>query len=94
MPFTQTALDEIELILDGALKYGGAEHARKVRNRFQRLFDHIDRGVGLGSARPDIGLGDEIRFVSTTPYPFLIVAIAGSGSCFGSSMPAATIGTW
>ncbi|WP_237480549.1 type II toxin-antitoxin system RelE/ParE family toxin [Lichenibacterium dinghuense] len=73
MPFTQTALDEIELILDGALKYGGAEHARKVRTRFQRLFDHIDRGVGLGSARPDIGLGDEIRFVSTTPYPFLIV---------------------
>jgi plasmid stabilization system protein ParE len=73
VPFTRTALDEIELILEGALDYGGAEHARKVRARFQRLFDILDRGVGLGSARPELGLGDEIRFVSTTPYPFLIV---------------------
>ena len=73
MDFTATALDEIEAILDGALDYGGAEHARKVRDRFQPLFDILDRGIGLGSPRAGLGLSDDVRFVSTKPYPFLIV---------------------
>ena len=55
MDVTATALDEIEAVLDGALDYGGAEHAREVRDRFKRLFDVLDRGIGLGSPAPNSG---------------------------------------
>lgn len=73
MNFTQTALDEIEAILEGALTYGGADHTRKVRHRFQSLFDTLDSGVGLGSPRTELGLSDEIRFIPTVPYPFIVI---------------------
>lgn len=73
MNFTQAALDEIDAILDGAVTYGGARHTRKLRDRLQRLFDLLDRGIGLGSTRPELGLSDDIRFIPTAPYPFIVV---------------------
>lgn len=73
MTFTETALVEIESILDGTLAYGGADHTRRVRARLERLFSYLDEGVGLGTPRPELGLSDDIRFVSTAPYPFIVV---------------------
>ena len=73
MQFTQTALDEIESILEGTLAYGGAAHTRKVRRRFARLFGYLDDGIGLGTSRSELGLADDIRFIPTTPYPFVVV---------------------
>ncbi len=79
MNFTKTALDEIEMILEGTLTYGGAHHTRRVRSRFQRLFDTLDRGVGLGSGRSELGLSDGIRFIPTPPYPFIVIFDRGQG---------------
>ncbi len=57
MQCTETAMDEIDAILKGAMTYG-AENVRRLQARLQRVIDQLESGVGLGSGRSDLGLGD------------------------------------
>ncbi len=72
MQFTETAIDEIDAILKGAMTYG-AENVRRLQARLQRVIDQLESGVGLGSGRSDLGLGDGIRFIPISPFPFTII---------------------
>lgn len=64
------ALADIERIWLESAKTYGPQHAERLAERFDRVFNLLQEYPSVGRARPD--LGKNLRFIPLRGYPFLI----------------------